>query len=89
MADEERPSRVVVTDAWRKEQRAKREAYEAKRRAWARMLERGDEAEEDEVPAPAGPAVSEAAETGRAGVRERRGRRGGTILDKRQARFTF
>ena len=52
MADEERPSRVVVTDAWRKEQQAKREAYEAKRRAWARMLEHGDEAEEDEVPAP-------------------------------------
>ena len=38
MADEERPSRVVVSDAWRKEQQAKREAYEAKRRAWARML---------------------------------------------------
>ena len=89
MADEERPSRVVVTDAWRKEQQAKREAYEAKRRAWARMLERGDEAEEDEVPAPDGPAASEAAETGRAGVPERRGRRGGTIQDKRQARFTF
>ena len=87
MADEERPSRVVVTDAWRKEQRAKREAYEAKRRAWARMLERGDEADENE--ARGGPEASEAAETGRAGVRERRGRRGGTILDKRQARFTF
>jgi hypothetical protein len=89
MADEERPSRVVVTDAWRKEQRAKREAYEAKRRAWARTLERGDDADEDEVPASGGPAVSEAAETGRSGIPERRGRRGGTILDKRQARFTF
>jgi hypothetical protein len=51
------------------------------------MLEHGDDA--DEVPAPGGPAVSEAAETGRAGIPERRGRRGGTILDKRQARFTF
>jgi hypothetical protein len=89
MADEERPSRVVVTDAWRKEQRAKREAYEAKRRAWVRRVEHGDEADEDEVPASGGPAVSGAAKTGRAGIPERRGRRGGTILDKRQARFTF
>lgn len=31
---EEKPPRVVVTAAWRKEQQAKREAYEAKRRAW-------------------------------------------------------
>ncbi len=83
MADEERPSRVVVTDACRKEQQAKREAYEAKRRAWVRMVERGDEADENELPA------SEAAEAGRTGVPRRRGRRGGTIQDKRQARFTF
>ena len=68
MADEERPSRVVVTDAWRKEQQAKRAAYEAKRHAWARMLERGDKADEDEVPAPGGAAVSEAAESGRAEI---------------------
>ena len=42
------PSRVAVTDAWRKEQQAKREAYEAKRRAWVRTFERGDEVDENE-----------------------------------------
>ena len=88
MADDERPSRVVVTDAWRKEQQAKREAYEATRRAWVRRVER-DEAEEDEVAAPDGGRAAEAAETGRARVPPRRGRRGGTIPDGRQARFTF
>ena len=41
MAEDERPSRVVVTDAWRKEQQSKREAYVAKRRAWVRTLEYG------------------------------------------------
>jgi hypothetical protein len=49
MEDQGKPSRVVVTDAWRKEQQAKRDAYEAKRRAWARSFERDGEAEEGVV----------------------------------------
>ena len=89
MSDPERPSRVVVTDDWRKEQQAKREAYEAKRRAWVRRVEHGDETEEDEVSAHDARKASEAAEPDRARVPERRGRRGGTIPDGRQARFTF
>jgi hypothetical protein len=89
MADEERPSRVVVTDAWRKEQQAKREAYEAKRRSWTGMLARGDEAEETDAPEPDGTSTAGVAEAGGAVIRERRGRRGGTIQDKRQTRFTF
>jgi hypothetical protein len=89
MSDPERPSRVVVTDAWTKEQQAKREAYDAKRRAWVRRVEHGDEAEEDEISATDGGRASEAAETGRARVPKGRGRRGGTIPDGRQARFTF
>jgi hypothetical protein len=52
------------------------------------MLAHGD-AEEDEVPAPGRSATSEAAETGHGGSPERHRRRGGTIPDKRQARFTF
>jgi hypothetical protein len=86
---EEKPPRVVVTATWRKEQQAKREAYEAKRRAWARTFERGTEAEEDESPAPGETAASDALETRDARVAPRRGRRGGTVRDKRQARFTF
>ncbi len=84
-----KPSRVAVTDAWRKEQQAKRDAYEAKRRAWARTFARGGEAEEPDVPAPGGTSPAGAAETGGAIIPERRGRRGGTIQDRRQARFTF
>jgi hypothetical protein len=87
--DKGNPSRVVVTDAWRKEQQAKREAYEAKRRAWARTFELGDEAEEADKPASGGTAAAGAAETGGAVIPERRGRRGGTIRDHRQARFTY
>ena len=86
---EEKPPRVVVTAAWRKEQQAKREAYEAKRRAWVRTFERGTEAEEDESPAPGEAAPPDALETRGAGVVPRRGRQDGTVLDKRQARFTF
>ena len=86
---EEKPPRVVVTAAWRKEQQAKREAYEAKRRAWVRTFERGAEAEEDESPAQGETAASSALETRDARGAARRGRRGGTVQDKRQARFTF
>ena len=88
MNDERRPPRVVVTAAWRNEQQAKREAYEARRRAWARTFERGAEAEEDETPAPVETAPPDAPETRGAGVMPRRGRRGGTVQDKRQVRFT-
>jgi len=89
MDEEEKPPRVVVTAAWRKEQQAKREAYEAKRRAWVRTFERGAEADEDESSAPGETAPADALETRGAGVIPRRGRRGGTVQDKRQARFTF
>ena len=86
---EEKPPRVVVTAAWRKEQQAKREAYEAKRRAWVRTFERGTEAEGDESPAADETSPPNAIETRGAGVVPRRGRRGGMVQDKRQARFTF
>jgi len=86
---EEKPPRIVVTAAWREEQQAKREAYEAKRRAWVRTFERGADAEEDESRAPGETAPPSALETRGAGVVPRRGRRGGTVQDKRQARFTF
>jgi len=89
MNEEQRPPRFVVTAAWREEQQAKREAYEARRRAWVRTFERGAEAEEDERPAPGETAPPDALETRGAGVLPRRGRRGGTVQDKRQARFTF
>ena len=89
MEDQGKPSRVVVTDAWRKEQQAKRDAYEAKRRAWARTVERGGDVEEAEVSAPGGTSAAGAAGTGGAIIPERRGRRGGTIQDRRQARFAF
>ncbi len=89
MNEEQRPPRVVVTTSWRKEQQAKRDAYEAKRRAWVGTFERGTEAEEDESPAPRETAPPDAPETRDAGVVPRRGRRGGTVQDKRQARFTF
>jgi hypothetical protein len=79
MEDQGKPSRVVVTDAWRKEQQAKRNAYEAKRRSWARTFERGGEAEEADVPAPGGMSAAGAAEAGGAIIPERRGRRAGTI----------
>jgi hypothetical protein len=39
MDEERKPRLVVVTKAWRKEQQAKRAAYEAKRHAWAGMFE--------------------------------------------------
>ena len=87
--DVEEKTPRVVTAAWRKEQQAKREAYEAKRRAWVRTFERGAEAEEDESPAPGETVASRALETRDAGVVPGRGRRGGTVQDKRQARFTF
>ena len=89
MEEKGKPSRGVVTDAWRKEQQAKREVYEATRRAWVRRVEHGDEAEEDEVAAPDDRRAAEAAETDRARAPERPRRRGGTIPDGRQARFTF
>jgi hypothetical protein len=89
MEDRGKPSRVVVTDAWRKEHQAKRDAYEAKRRAWARTFERGGEAEEVDAPASGEASAAGAAESGGAVIPERRGRRGGTIQDGRQARFTF
>ena len=86
---EEKPPRVVVTAAWRKEQQAKREAYEAKRRAWVRTFERGAEADQEESAALGKTAPSDVLETRGTGVVPRRGRRGGTVQDKRQARFTF
>ena len=89
MNEEQRPPHVVVTVAWRKEQQAKREAYEAKRRAWVQTFERGIEAEEDESPAPGETAAPSALETTDAHIVPRGGRRGGTVQDKRQARFTF
>ena len=49
MDDEEKPPPIVVTAAWRKEQQAKRDAYEAKRRAWVRTFERGTGAGEEEA----------------------------------------
>jgi hypothetical protein len=89
MEDQGKPSRVVVTDAWRTEQQAKRDAYEAKRRTWARSFERDGEAEEGDVPAPGETSPVGAAETGGVVIPERRGRRAGTIQDRRQARFAF
>ena len=87
--------RVAVTDAWRTEQQAKREAYEAKRRAWMQRFERGAEGdsgagEDAAVPMPGGPG----ADGGSAGpahgaVRDRRRRQGGPVHDPRQARFVF
>jgi hypothetical protein len=89
MDEEEKPPRVVVTATWRKEQQAKREAYEAKRRAWVRTFEGGAEAEEDESPAPGETAASNALEPKGARIAARRGQRGDMVQDKRQARFTF
>jgi hypothetical protein len=86
---EVKPPRVVVTAAWREEQQAKRDAYEAKRRAWVRTLERGAEVEEDQSPAPGEASPPDALGTRGAGVVPRRGRRGGTVHDKRQTRFAF
>jgi hypothetical protein len=86
---EEKPPRFVVTAAWRKEQQAKREAYEARRRAWVRTFERGTEVEGDESPAADETSPPDTLETRGAGVVPRRGRRGGTVQDKRQARFRF
>ncbi len=86
---EEKPPRVVVTATWWREQQEKREAYEAKRRAWVRTFERGAEAEEDESPAPGETAASSALESKGARIAARRGQRGGMVQDKRQARFTF
>jgi len=89
MNEEQRPPRVVVTTAWRRKQQAKREAYEAKRRAWVRTFERGTEAEEGESPAPGETAPPDVLETGSAGVVLRHSRRVDTVQDKRQARFRF
>jgi hypothetical protein len=86
---EEKPPRVVVTAAWRKEQRAKRDAYEAKRRAWARMLGSAIEAEDVEVSAADGSATPGHTEAGGSGIPGRRGPRSGTIRDPRQTRFRF
>ena len=41
MDEKAKPARVVVSEAWRKEQQAKRAAYEAKRRAWVGTFESG------------------------------------------------
>jgi len=88
--DEERTrDHVAVTGAWGEEQRAKQEAYEAKRRAWVRMFERGFDAEQDEPPGAADPAAAGVTGTGGASIRERRASRGGTIQDRRQTRFIF
>lgn len=89
MDEEGKPPHVVVTEAWRKEQQAKRAAYEAKRRAWARMFETGSATDDEETAASGGPAAAGAAETDAAAVPARHGRRSGTIRDRRQARFTF
>jgi hypothetical protein len=89
MDDQGMPSRVVVTAAWRKEQQTKREAYEAKRRAWVQTFERGAQSEEEESPAPGETAPPDALEIRGTGVMPRRGRRSGTIQDERQVRFTF
>jgi hypothetical protein len=88
--DEERKSpRVAVTEAWRKEQQAKRAAYEARRRAWTRRFESGSDAGDDDTVAPDGAAEAGSGETGPRQAPVRRGRRGGIIKDERQARFTF
>jgi hypothetical protein len=89
MNEEQKPAPIVVTAAWRKEQQAKRDAYEAKRRAWVRTFERGTGAGEEDSPAQGETSPPNAIETGSAGVVPRRGRRRGMIQDKRQARFTF
>jgi hypothetical protein len=88
MAEEEKPPRVVVTEAWKKEQETKQAAYEAKRRAWAGFVA-GSDADDDRTEGPGGPAAAGTMETDPAAVSARRRRRGGTIQDKRQARFTF
>ena len=88
MAEEEKPPRAVVTEAWKKEQEAKQAAYEAKRRAWAGFVA-GSDADDDRTAGPDGPAAAGTMETDPAAVSARRRRRGGTIQDKRQARFTF
>lgn len=89
MNEEQKPSPIVVTAAWRKEQQAKRNAYEAKRRVWVRTFERGTAAGEDDSLAPGETAAPNASETSDARLAPRRGRRGGTVQDKRQGRFTF
>jgi hypothetical protein len=89
MDEKGKPPRVVVTEAWRKEQQAKRAAYEAKRRAWARRFESGAESDDEAPAASGGPAADGAAETDATAIPARRGRRGGTIQDSRQPRFTF
>lgn len=89
MMEDNKPTPVVVTDAWRKEQQAKRDAYVAKRRAWVQRLERPDDIAEDAAQTPGVAQTSRATETGSAIIPERRGRLGGTIQDKRQTRFTF
>jgi hypothetical protein len=89
MDDEGKSPRVEVTDAWREEQRAKRDAYEAKRRAWTRMPEPAIEAEDVEVSAADGSATPGHTETGGSGIPGRRGPRSGTIRDPRQTRFRF
>jgi len=86
MDEERKSSRVAVTEAWRKEQQAKRAAYEARRRAWTRRFESGSEADDEPV-APDDPAAAGTGATDT--VPARRGRRGGPIKDERQARFTF
>ena len=88
MDGEAGPPRVVVTDAWRREQRAKREAYEAKRRAWTRGLERGAGVGGDGDPPPP-TATSGTGDAGDPVAPARRGRRGGMVHDRRQARFVF
>jgi hypothetical protein len=89
MEDKDKPAQVVVTDAWRKEQQAKRDAYQAKRRAWVQQLENADHTTGDEIPTPGAATATSATEAGSVIIPERRGRLGGTIQDKRQARFTF
>ena len=88
MEDVEKPRRAIADKAWRLEQQAKRRAYEAKRRAWAGMLERGG------APGGAGGPEPDSLAAGiegtdRAPVPSRHGRQGGTVHDRRQARFPF
>jgi hypothetical protein len=89
MDEHGKPSRAVVTATWKREQQAKRDAYEAKRRAWVRKFERETGAGEDDSLAPDEAAASNASETRDARLAQPRGRRGGTVQDKRQGRLKF
>lgn len=93
MDEPAKPPRIAVTDAWRNEQQARRDAYEAKQRGWMRSLERSLDAEadagEDEIPLPGGQVVSGSVAPDPAIALVRRTRRGGMVHDVRQTRFMF